>query len=334
MASRARRFGQHVKEAPILSFDRGDDKVKRPKVVKYIVAFQLFAAALGFCMLVRNSQWKPYRPKDVTWVNDFNFGTNFRGGKAKKAQKVPVIQRKKHSGEGGNVRENDELVNGEERRRKFDPSSHSDDQKKVVDMAKCAWKGYSTYAYGHDSLDVLKWEGTGLPYHDMALTLVDSMDTLFVMGMFEEFDKASEWMKVNMHERIFKRGFISFFETTIRVLGGLLSAYNLSGKPHLLQLADELGEALYPAFQHHKHGVPAKDFDILSKTTRSMSSLAEAGTLQLEFKYLARLTGKKKYYDCVEHIMDLVGYTFSYLPQYLLPTDDLNSYWAIVKSRR
>lgn len=116
------------------------------------------------------------------------------------------------------------------RRKSYDPANHNNDQKKVVDMIKWAWKGYATYAYGHDSLNVRLMEGTGLPSHDMALTLVDSLDTLYLVGMFEEFDKASEWVAKNMEERIFVKGFISFFETTIRLLGGLLSSYNLSGE--------------------------------------------------------------------------------------------------------
>ncbi|GAB9469100.1 Mannosyl-oligosaccharide alpha-1,2-mannosidase [Globisporangium polare] len=192
------------------------------------------------------------------------------------------------------------------RRKGYDPANHSKDQKKVVDMVKWAWEGYATYAYGHDSLNVRLMEGTGLPSHDMALTLVDSLDTLYLVGMFEEFDKASEWVAKNMEERIFVKGFISFFETTIRLLGGLLSSYNLSGHSHLLELADKLGNALSPAFTRHAHGVPDKDYDVVNKRSREAPSLAEVGSLQLEFKYLARLTGKAKYRNQVEHVMKIL----------------------------
>jgi hypothetical protein len=116
-----------------------------------------------------------------------------------------------------------------ERRAKFDPANHNADQKQVVDMIKWAWKGYETYAFGHDSLNVKTMTGTGLPGHDMALTLVDSLDTLYLVGMFDEFDRASQWVAANMDQRIFLTGFISLFETTIRLLGGLLSSYYLSG---------------------------------------------------------------------------------------------------------
>lgn len=119
------------------------------------------------------------------------------------------------------------------RREKLDASGHSADQKQVVDMVRWAWKGYETYAFGHDSLNVKAMTGTGLPGHDMALTLVDSLDTLFLVGMFDEFERASKWVADNMEKRIFLSGFISLFETTIRLLGGLLSSYYLSGTPTL-----------------------------------------------------------------------------------------------------
>lgn len=115
------------------------------------------------------------------------------------------------------------------RRKEYDPARHSADQRKVASMVQWAWKGYATYAYGHDSLNVKTLEGVGLPSHDMALTLVDSLDSLYLVGMFDEFDRASDWIARHMDARIALRGYISVFETTIRLLGGLLSAYSLSG---------------------------------------------------------------------------------------------------------
>ncbi|KAL3663600.1 hypothetical protein V7S43_011487 [Phytophthora oleae] len=194
----------------------------------------------------------------------------------------------------------------EEQRRRapYDPAMHNEDQKQVVDMVQWAWKGYSEYAYGHDSLNVKTYKGTGLPDHDMALTLVDALDTLYLVGMFDEFDRASEWVANNMEQRIFLSGFISFFETTIRLMGGLLSSYYMSGHVHLLTIANKLGMALSPAFDVYEHGIPAKDYDIVTKRTRAAPSLAEVGTLQMEFKYLARLTRFPKYKEQVERISD------------------------------
>lgn len=189
-------------------------------------------------------------------------------------------------------------------RARFHPSRHTADQKKAAEMVAWAWKGYEENAFGQDYLNVVTMKGDGLPGHDMAITLVDSLDTLFLVGMFDQFDRASEWVGKNMNRRIYKSGFISLFETTIRNMGGLLSAYYLSGQKQLLQAAKDLGEALSPAFSIHKHGIPGKDFDVMAKRHRESSSVAEAGSLQLEFKYLATLTGEPKYFDQVERIMD------------------------------
>ena len=62
-------------------------------------------------------------------------------------------------------------------------------------------------------------------------TIVDSMSTLKVMGLEAEFRDAVAWAKANDFT---DGGTVSFFETTIRVLGGLLSAYDLSADPDLL----------------------------------------------------------------------------------------------------
>ncbi|TYZ58266.1 hypothetical protein PybrP1_007943 [[Pythium] brassicae (nom. inval.)] len=156
----------------------------------------------------------------------------------------------------------------EARRARFSPAHHSADQKKVAAMVRWAWDGYAKFAYGHDSLNVREMKGTGLPARDMALTLVDSLDTLFLVGMFDDFDHASAWVQ------------------------------------HLLEIADKLGNALSPAFQVYDHGVPDKNYDILRKQSSDTASLAEVGSLQLEFKFLARLTGNQRYFDQVERVMD------------------------------
>ncbi|OWZ07364.1 Mannosyl-oligosaccharide alpha-1,2-mannosidase [Phytophthora megakarya] len=62
--------------------------------------------------------------------------------------------------------------------------------------------------------------------------------------------------------------------------------------------------ALSPAFEVYEHGIPDKDFDIVTKRTRASPSLAEVGTLQMEFKYLARLTRYSKYQEQVDRISD------------------------------
>ncbi|EGN96700.1 glycoside hydrolase family 47 protein [Serpula lacrymans var. lacrymans S7.3] len=96
--------------------------------------------------------------------------------------------------------------------------------------------------------------------------------------------------------------YVAFFETTIRYLGGLLSAYALSGEPLLLARADDLGKALLPAL-NTSSGLPIGG----TKAGWNPNVLwAEAMSCQLEYKYLAHLTGRSQYYHKVEAIMDIM----------------------------
>jgi mannosyl-oligosaccharide alpha-1,2-mannosidase len=116
----------------------------------------------------------------------------------------------------------------------------------------------------------------------------------------------------------------AFFETVIRYLGGLLSAYALSHDPILLARADDLGTALLPVFDTPS-GLPLYAVNPVSgKATPGWTGgntiLSEALSCQLEYKYLAYLTGRTQYYTTVEKIMDrMYAADFSY-SRGLLPT--------------
>src|SRR5690606_21034614 len=87
------------------------------------------------------------------------------------------------------------------------------------------------------------------------------------------------------------------FEVTIRLLGGLLSGYQMTGDERLLKLADDLGTRLSPVFDSPT-GLPYTHVNLRTgKTSGTISNPAETGTLLLEFGTLARLTGKQAYYD-------------------------------------
>lgn len=75
---------------------------------------------------------------------------------------------------------------------------------------------------------------------------VDALDTLWLMGMKDEFWEARDWVRDHLsHDKV---GDVSGFETTIRSLGGLLSAYDLSGDKVFLDKADDLGAKLFKAY--------------------------------------------------------------------------------------
>ncbi len=93
------------------------------------------------------------------------------------------------------------------------------------------------------------------------------------------------------------------FEVTIRLLGGLLSAYQLTGDARFLALADDLGRRLLPAFDSPT-GMPYRFVNLRTGATRDpRSNPAEVGTLLLELGTLARLTGKPIYYDTAKRAL-------------------------------
>ncbi len=159
-----------------------------------------------------------------------------------------------------------------------------------------SWQSYERHAWGHDELrpltkGVRDWHGT----ESLLMTPVDTLDTLLLMGLDAEAEKAK---KLIVETLSFDKDIsVKNFEITIRILGGLLSAYQMTGDPSLLRLADDLGTRLLPAFDSPT-GMPYMYVNLKTgKTSGATSNPAEIGTLLLEFGTLAKLTGKPVYYD-------------------------------------
>lgn len=109
-----------------------------------------------------------------------------------------------------------------------------------------SWAGYKKYAWGED--EVIPVEGGfRTVWGGWAATMVDSLDTLWIMGLKTEFHAAVRQVALTDFTKA-SISSISVFETTIRFLGGLLSAYDLSGEKVLLRKATDLGNMLYHAF--------------------------------------------------------------------------------------
>jgi mannosidase alpha-like ER degradation enhancer 2 len=158
-----------------------------------------------------------------------------------------------------------------------------------------AWSGYKQYAWGHDELTPLShgyrdWYGTSL-----YMTPVDALDTMLLMGLTKEAGEARELIVNNLS---FDKDIeVKNFEITIRLLGGLLSSYQLTGDKQLLVLAEDLGNRLLPAFDSPT-GMPYVYVNLKTGKTRGAeSNPAEIGTLLIEFGTLSRLTGKPVFYD-------------------------------------
>lgn len=158
-----------------------------------------------------------------------------------------------------------------------------------------AWQGYKQYAWGHDALKPLS-KG----YHDwygvpLLMSPVDALDTMILMGLNDEATQTREYIVKNLS---FDRDiYVKNFEITIRLLGGLLSSYQLTGDKRLLALADDLGTRLLPAFDSPT-GMPYVYVNLKTGAVRGESTNpAEIGTLLIEFGTLSKLTGKPIYYD-------------------------------------
>ncbi|KAJ4387701.1 hypothetical protein N0V93_008300 [Gnomoniopsis smithogilvyi] len=177
---------------------------------------------------------------------------------------------------------------------------------------KRAWNSYSRYAFGHDELIPIA-QSFRDPFGGWGATLVDSLDTLWIMGMKDEFDEAYRGLN-DIDFTTCTRNDIPVFETTIRYLGGLIAAYDVSGGhkgdyPLLLKKAVELAEILMGVFDTpnrmpllYYNWKPAFASQPHRASTRS--GVAEFGTLSMEFTRLAQLTGKDKYYDAIARITD------------------------------
>lgn len=91
------------------------------------------------------------------------------------------------------------------------------------------------------------------------LTLLQ-LSTLWLLGMKEEFWEARDWVKESLNFNNVSKA-VSVFETTIRNLGSLLSAFDLSGDRSFLDKADDLGTRLMKAF-NSPSGVPHGEVEL------------------------------------------------------------------------
>lgn len=183
-------------------------------------------------------------------------------------------------------------------------------RKHVKEAMKFVWDNYRKYAWGADELKPISgkrhdcWGGIGV-------TLVDSLDTLILMGMDDEFKEATEWVAKNLD--FDKNQTVSLFETTIRSLGGLLSAYDWSKDAVFLKKAQDLGDRLAKAFDTaYVDGFPMNYINLKTGKTefaswmRNKILLAEVGTLALEFRDLSKHTGNETYAQKSEHIFEVL----------------------------
>lgn len=158
-----------------------------------------------------------------------------------------------------------------------------------------AWNGYKKYAWGNDDLKPLSKSYHNWYPQPLLMSPVDGLDTMYLMGLKDEGDKTRKYITDNLS---FDKDIdVQNFEITIRLLGGLLSAYQITGDKKLLAMAEDLGTRLLPVFDSPT-GLPYKYVNLKTGKTRGeISNPAETGTLLIEFGTLAKLTNKPIFYD-------------------------------------
>ncbi|KAI9167843.1 alpha-1,2-Mannosidase [Paramyrothecium foliicola] len=187
----------------------------------------------------------------------------------------------------------------------FEHSATTDKRRAAVrDAFERSYNAYRKHAWLRDELTPVTGRGKD-PFGGWAATAVDALDTLWIMDFKSEFREAVaavghlDWAKTDA-------GAINLFETTIRHLGGILSAYDLSGDSVLLKKAIELGDMLYAGFD-----TPNRLPGFWLNFVQSQQGRLQAGTsdpsaspasLCLEFTRLSQITGDPKYYDATDRI--------------------------------
>ncbi|KAL6878745.1 seven-hairpin glycosidase [Trichoderma novae-zelandiae] len=189
-------------------------------------------------------------------------------------------------------------------------SDHQDDTTKarkqaVKDAFIKSWEAYKTYAWTKDQLQPLSRSGKET-FSGWSAQLVDALDTLWIMDLKDDFVLAVKEVAVIDWAKTKDNNVVNLFEVTIRYLGGLIAAYDLSQEPVLRAKAIELGDALYATFDTPNR-LPSHWLDY-SKAKKGVQvaddsmSGAAGGTLCMEFTRLSQITGDSKYYDATERI--------------------------------
>ncbi|KAH7256503.1 glycoside hydrolase [Fusarium tricinctum] len=183
-------------------------------------------------------------------------------------------------------------------------------QQAVKETFKRCWNSYKKHAWMADELSPVS-AGQANPFGGWAATLVDSLDTLWIMDMQEEFNEAVAAVdKIDFTTTELKE--VNIFETNIRYLGGFIAAFELSADMRLLRKAVQVGEMIYKAFDTPNHmPITRWDFHAAGEGENQVAAggvlVAEIGSLCMELTRLSQLTGDPKWFDASQTITDLLA---------------------------
>ncbi|MGW5649367.1 glycoside hydrolase family 47 protein [Saccharopolyspora sp. NPDC003752] len=170
-----------------------------------------------------------------------------------------------------------------------------------------AWQHYVERAMGADHIKPISGgrEDFFVEGHSIGLSLVEAIDTLWLMEADSEVERAVQWIKENLSFDIDAP--FQVFETNIRMVGGLAAAYHCTGEQRLLELAVDVADRLLPAFTESPTGLPYRYVNLATgAVSRPETNIVEVGTYVAEFGILSEWTGDRRYFDLAKQAMRVV----------------------------
>lgn len=210
----------------------------------------------------------------------------------------------------------------------FNKSKRNLMQVRIREAMKHSWDSYRRYAWGYDMLKPRSKEADH--WFKLGLTIIESTDTLIVMGLTGDSKLAVDWIENDLNFTSDSEN-SNCFELTIRVLGGILSAYHLTGRDKLRHQAIAIGDILLKCYNTESQIIPYSDIDLKSHRAHPPawnphSSLAEVATVQLEYRYLSQISGNSIYeqttFKTSKHLHELAASRKTkLLPMYINPSN-------------
>ncbi len=165
----------------------------------------------------------------------------------------------------------------------------------VIDETLRSWKSYKKYAWGHDVLSPLSKSHSDWYEKPLYISPIDAYSTLYVMGLTQEAKEIEQYVIDSLDFNIDIDAKI--FEVNIRILGGLLSMYDLSGNKLILDKAQDFADRMMPAFDSPT-GIPYYWVNLKTGEVKgNQVNVAEAASYTFEMGILSYYTQDTKYYQ-------------------------------------
>ena len=186
-------------------------------------------------------------------------------------------------------------------------------QKEVQKTFQRCWRAYKEKAWLKDELTPVSG-GWNNNFGGWAATLVDNLDTLIIMDMHADFEEAvAAAMQIDFGPESCTLPEVNIFETTIRHLGGFLSAYDLRKceDKRLLEKAIELGEMIYKSFDTPNRmpitrWKPRQAVTGPDQNAADHGIIAELASSSLELTRLSQVTGDMRWFDAIQRVTEVL----------------------------